>query len=113
MVRIPSVEFQGHAAIELVDAGTRMVLVHDVGPRIAAFGRADSESLLFWDSAGLHSRNDWKLYGGHRLWVTRPDADESEETYAPHNAEKTEAEHIVKVRGWLMAAGKQLAKPGD
>ena len=76
----------GLAAIEIVERGTRMVIVHGVGPRIAWYGPARGENLLFWDDAGLHTRGDWALRGGHRLWLTRPEADEAEETYAPDNA---------------------------
>lgn len=82
-MRVRPIEFHDHAAIELVDRGVKMIIVHDVGPRIAWFGR--TENLLFWDDRGRHRRKDWRLYGGHRLWLTRPDADESEETYAPDN----------------------------
>ncbi len=28
-------------------------------------------------------------------------------------AERTEAEHLVKVRGWMLAATKLVAKPAD
>ncbi|MEJ7604140.1 MAG: hypothetical protein WKG01_40115 [Kofleriaceae bacterium] len=76
----------GYSAIEIVERGTRMVIVHAVGPRIAWFGAARGENLLFWDHDGSHTRGEWALRGGHRLWVTRPDADEAEETYAPDNA---------------------------
>lgn len=82
MARIRDVEHEGLAAIEIVHAGARMVVVHEVGPRIAAFGPTSGEDLLFWDRAGEHRRGDWSLRGGHRVWVTRPGADESEETYA-------------------------------
>jgi hypothetical protein len=77
------VEFCGHAAIEIAEHGARLVIVHDIGPRIAWFGRDDN--VLFWDEAEAHRRGEWKLYGGHRFWLTRPGADESEETYAPDN----------------------------
>lgn len=60
-----------------------MVVVHSVGPRIAWFGAR--ENLLYWDDAGEHRAGEWRLYGGHRLWVTRPGADESAEVQAPDN----------------------------
>lgn len=85
MVRIRNIEHAGHAAIELVDRGVRAVIVTSVGPRIAWFGRA-AENLLYWDRDGEHRHGDWRLYGGHRLWTTRPLADESEEIYAADNA---------------------------
>ncbi len=85
MVKLTAIEHHGHASIELVDRRSRLVIVHAVGPRIASFGAIDGDNLLFWDTAGRHTRGDWRLYGGHRLWIARPHADESEETYAPDN----------------------------
>ncbi|MBA3541999.1 MAG: hypothetical protein H0T79_20455 [Deltaproteobacteria bacterium] len=85
-MKVRDVEHLGLAAIELVERGTRLVLVHAVGPRIAWFGRARADNLLFWDLAGEHRRGAWQLRGGHRLWLTRPGADESDETYLPDNA---------------------------
>jgi len=75
----------GLEAVELVHAGVRMVVVTEVGPRIAWFGRTNGENLLYWDEQGTHRRGLWQLRGGHRLWTTRPGADESEETYRPDN----------------------------
>lgn len=85
MVKISAVEHSGLAAIEIVERRTRVVIVHAIGPRIAWFGFVDRDNLLFWDEAGQHTRGDWRLYGGHRLWTTRPGADESEEAYSPDN----------------------------
>jgi hypothetical protein len=88
-VRMPEVRPTQHAgldAVEMVEGGVRMVLVHEIGPRIASFGLLGRASLLYWDEAGAHRHGDFRLYGGHRLWTTRPDADESEETFAPDNA---------------------------
>jgi hypothetical protein len=81
-MRLRDVEHGGLGAIEIVHAGARMVVVHEIGPRIASFGPARGEDLLFWDAEGEHRRGPWSLRGGHRVWITRPGADESEETYA-------------------------------
>lgn len=86
MVRSRSIEYGGVPAIELIAGGERLVAVHGAGPRIAWFGRAGGNSLLYWDDAGAHVRGAWQLRGGHRLWTTRPGADEAEETYAVDNA---------------------------
>src|SRR5437868_2148268 len=85
MVKITAVAHAGLATIELVEHHTRLVIVHEIGPRIAWFGDLERDNLLFWDAAGVHTRGSWRLYGGHRLWTTRPGADESEEAYAPDN----------------------------
>jgi len=85
MVMIQDISHLGHGAVELVDGNARMVIVTSVGPRIAWFGRTGSGNLLYWDDAGAHRRGEWRLYGGHRLWTTRPLADESEEVHEPDN----------------------------
>ena len=86
MVRIRDIEHDGHRAVELVHRGVRAVIATSIGPRIAWFGHIDRGNLLYWDRDGKHRHGEWRLYGGHRLWVTRPGADESEEIYAPDNA---------------------------
>jgi hypothetical protein len=85
-MKIAETTFDGHAAFELVERRTRLVVVHSIGPRIAFFGRAGGANLLYWDETRAQARGDWRLYGGHRMWIARTGADESEETYAPDNA---------------------------
>jgi hypothetical protein len=86
VVEIREIEHAGHRGVELVELGVRMIVLYSIGPRIAWFGLRDRENVLYWDAAGEHRRGDWRLYGGHRLWITRPLADESEEIYEPDNA---------------------------
>ena len=83
---IRHIEHAGLPAIELIAHGTRLVAVYGAGPRIAWFGRTRGDNLLYWDDEGAHARGAWQLRGGHRLWTTRPGADEAEETYAADNA---------------------------
>jgi hypothetical protein len=82
-MKLQDVLVDGLDAVELRARGVRLVIVHAVGPRIAWFGR--ELNTLFWDRKDVHRRGAWRLRGGHRLWTTRPDADESEETYEPDN----------------------------
>ncbi|MDR3052008.1 MAG: hypothetical protein LBU67_09865 [Oscillospiraceae bacterium] len=77
--------FDGFEAVEILTAQARAVLVHEVGPRIAFYGKPDGENLLYWDKDAV-SRGAWKLRGGHRVWLTRPCADESVDTYIADNA---------------------------
>ena len=86
------VEFDGHEAIEVKTQGLRMVIVTDVGPRIAWLSLPDGENLLFWDYERALSRGEWSLRGGHRVWCATSLADESEDTYAPDNGPCTVAE---------------------
>ncbi len=78
------IKFGGLAAIELRTAKLRVVALTAKGPRIAFWGRPEGDNLLLW-APGKYRRGPWDLMGGHRLWVTRPGADEAEETYAADN----------------------------
>lgn len=78
--------FDGLDAVTLYTDRMKMVLVTGAGPRIAYLGvleegRARDKNLLYWNRDGM-VRGDWSLMGGHRVWLTRPLADESEDTYA-------------------------------
>ena len=90
-ISIKQTEFDGLGAIEILTSKARMILVTDIGPRIAFFGARKTgtkpgRNLLFWDYAGKYQRGDWQLRGGHRVWAMRPLGDEAEETYAADNA---------------------------
>ena len=76
--------FEGMSGLELQTESLRLFIVTEFGPRIAFLGRPEGDNLLFWDNKNL-GRNDWLLRGGHRVWMTRPGADESEDCYRPDN----------------------------
>jgi hypothetical protein len=84
-IGIKETEFDGLAAVELTTAKARLIAVTGMGPRIAHFGARNGRNLLFWDHARKYHRGKWHLKGGHRVWATRPMADESEETYLDDN----------------------------
>lgn len=81
---IKRLKFGGLAAIEIRTARLRLVALTAKGPRIAFWGRPGGDNLLLW-APGKYRRGPWDLMGGHRLWVSRPGADEPEETYAADN----------------------------
>jgi hypothetical protein len=93
-------EFNGHTSVELVTESLRLVIATDFGPRIAFFGKPGDENLLLW-APGKHFRNKWELTGGHRVWVTRPLADECEETYLLDNEQ---CEVVRTGSGWVVTA---------
>jgi hypothetical protein len=97
-----SVTFDSLAALEITTAAAKMVLVTEAGPRIAFWGKLDGENLLYWDKDAIE-RDGWKLMGGHRVWVTRPMADETEDVYRPDNdpCEIETADDWVQVTGPL------------
>jgi len=83
-MEIQRTEFQGLDAVEIRTDRAHMVIVTAFGPRIASFGTPQGENLLLW-APGKYLRGEWDLRGGHRVWATRPGADECEDTYQPDN----------------------------
>ena len=81
---VKHITFKGLEAVEISTAKLRLVVVTSMGPRIAYFGRIAGPNILIWDLDNIR-RGDWVLYGGHRVWITRPLADETEEVYIPDN----------------------------
>ncbi len=98
MAEISRVQFAGCAGAELRTRALRLVAVVSCGPRIAFFGTRDGENLLAW-TPRKHRRGRWDPMGGHRLWITRPGADECEETYRPDN---DACEFAIARRGFII-----------
>lgn len=87
MVTIQRTEFDNKDALELRTGAVQLMAVTSFGPRIAFLGRAGAnggDNLLYW-APGAHRRGAWDMHGGHRLWTSRPLADESEESYSTDN----------------------------
>lgn len=80
---VQRVTFEGAAAVELTAPGLRLVAVYDKGPRIAFWGRPNGDNLLLWPTSA--GRGDWRMMGGHRIWITLPGGDHTEDTYEPDN----------------------------
>ena len=83
---IQKITFEGLQAVELKTPSMRLVAVTETGPRIAHLSGAGGENLLLW-TPGKYKRGEWDLCGGHRVWVTRPGADEAEDAYRPDNGQ--------------------------
>jgi hypothetical protein len=83
-MNIKETKFDGLKALEITTSEVKLTAVTEFGPRIAFLGRPDGENLLYWQNNGV-KRGDWQMRGGHRVWVTRPMADEAEETYSSDN----------------------------
>lgn len=83
-VKITKTRFNGVRAVELKTAALRLVAVYQYGPRIAFFGQPGGDNLFLW-APEKYKRGEWNLRGGHRVWVTKPGADECEDTYAIDN----------------------------
>ena len=83
-MNIERIVFKGLEGFQIDTPTFRMVVVTQIGPRIAWFSKPNGENLLYWAPEAV-KRGEWRLYGGHRVWLTRPIADESEDTYLPDN----------------------------
>lgn len=49
--------------------GLELIVAGGNSPRIVSFRRGDSENILFEDTEGRFGRGEWRLLGGHRLWI--------------------------------------------
>lgn len=82
-------EFSGwHNCYRLTSNKTELVVTTDIGPRIIRFGHRKGKNVfkVFRETQGKTGGNEWRMYGGHRLWH----APESfPETYQPDNAPVT------------------------
>ena len=49
-----------------------LIVTTDIGPRIIYFGFREGENLLYvnQEHAGKQGGNEWRIYGGHRLWLS-------------------------------------------
>jgi hypothetical protein len=70
-------------AYRMSNGTVELIVLADVGPRIISYGFVGSENQLHevTDHAGLSGGTKFRLYGGHRLWVSPEDAS----TYYPDN----------------------------
>ncbi|NUM35927.1 MAG: hypothetical protein HUU50_15395 [Candidatus Brocadiae bacterium] len=82
---ITKTPFANYDAVELRTQNISLVVVSGMGPRIASFRFLSGDNILYWDNSQQKGSCHWKLMGGHRVWVARPGADESPETYLPDN----------------------------
>ncbi len=83
-MKTEAVDFAGLGSIKICNHRLEMVVVSSLGPRIAFLGFQGESNLLYWKNDEL-GRQGWRLLGGHRVWITRPGADESEDAYAADN----------------------------
>jgi hypothetical protein len=72
-------------AYRIANATIELVVLADVGPRVVSYRFVGGGENIFHEipeQAGLTGGNDFRLYGGHRLWVWP----EVERTYFPDNS---------------------------
>ena len=70
-VKVTEVSFMGWShCISITDGKVELVVTADVGPRIVFFGFKGRENhmAVFEEMAGKTGGDEWRIYGGHRLW---------------------------------------------
>ena len=94
-------------AYRLSNRHVDLVVTADVGPRILRYGFRDGENLLHEveSDAGKTGGSEFRLYGGHRLWVSP----EVERTYYPNNTPVAVSQHGNAVR---FTAQREESAPG-
>lgn len=62
-----------------------LIVTTDVGPRIIRFGFVDDENEFkeYEEHSGKTGGDEWRIYGGHRLWLAPED---KTRTYVPDNS---------------------------
>jgi len=83
-------------AYKLSNGVVELVVTADVGPRILFYGFRTGENLLHEveQDAGKTGGSEFRLYGGHRLWVSP----EVERTYYPDNTSVAVSQHGNAIR---------------
>jgi hypothetical protein len=95
-------------AYRISNALVELVVLGDVGPRVISYNFIGEENIFHEvsDQAGMTGGTDFRLYGGHRLWVW-PEVDS---TYFPDNS----AVAVSQLgRGVRFAAQVESASPGS
>lgn len=80
----------------LVSGSTEAIVTLEVGPRIVRYGFIDGMNILRENQAemGLVGGDEYRSYGGHRLWVAPED---KERTYVPENGDVSATEHGAQI----------------
>ncbi len=109
MIRVEKMEYRGWPnAYCLSNETVELFVLADVGPRVVryAFQGGENQFYELEGQAGLRGGNEFRLYGGHRLWVWP----EVERTYFPDN---NPVEVSANAFGATFTAPVEMASPGS
>ncbi|MEP7142669.1 MAG: hypothetical protein ABI707_07355 [Ferruginibacter sp.] len=79
------INFEGWPnCIRLFNAEIELIITTDIGPRIVRMGFISKQNFFYLapEHAGKTGGSEWKIYGGHRLWLAPEEIDLS---YYPDN----------------------------
>jgi hypothetical protein len=70
--------------LEISNEQVKLLITLDVGPRVIFYGFIDGQNMFknFDEQMGLTGGDEWRIYGGHRLWHA-PEVEAR--TYSPDN----------------------------
>ncbi|MBV8053398.1 MAG: hypothetical protein JOZ80_19570 [Acidobacteriaceae bacterium] len=94
---VEQIPYRGWNNVYKLSNGTvELIVTADIGPRILHYGFCGSENLLHEveADAGKTRSSQFRLYGGHRLWVSP----EIERTYYPDNFPVVVSQHRSATR---------------
>lgn len=84
-IKIQKIHYNGwDNCVQITNGLVDLVVTTDVGPRIIRYGFINQENELceIKETLGLTGGNEWRMYGGHRLWHS-PEA--MPRSYEPDN----------------------------
>ncbi len=84
--KIEQTQFEGwDNCLQISNGIVDLVITTDIGPRIMRYGFVEKENELcvVESEKGLTGGDEWRIYGGHRLWHSPED---KERTYVPDNS---------------------------
>ena len=69
-MRVENINYLGWNCVRLSNSVIDLVITADVGPRVIRFGfvGGPNEFKEYQEFAGLKGGDEWRIYGGHRLW---------------------------------------------
>ena len=105
---VDRIDYRGwHNAYKLSNGYIDLIVLADVGPRVIWYGSCGQENQLHEVAAdsGASGGTAFRLYGGHRLWVSP----EIESTYFPDNVPVSVSQHDGEV---CFLAPPEMNPPG-
>ncbi len=85
MITVEKIEFAGWPnCLKIYNSEVELIVSTDIGPRILSYGFSGEPNLLYLlpDQVGKTGGDEWRIYGGHRLWHA-PEA--MPRSYSPDN----------------------------
>ena len=98
MAKLEKTNFHGwQNSYRLSNKHIEMIITTDVGPRVIFFGSTGgvNEFAEYSDQLGKSGGDEWRIYGGHRLWHA---PEEMPRTYFPDNTPIKLEEHGKMIR---------------